>query len=1659
MIKNRCLVILVVVLCGFQNLHAQYFGFRTEPDEFAIDVVKNLNTLGTEGDRKVAYDFKSMWGAKITNTQKDSIILICLKMNERRLPTKPYFRYFFSLATYALGQSNLSTKEFSIVLNMCHKSVNEYNKREILSVFKSLSFFFARGYIYTSHYNKLTSTGGSFSLEQIAAVEPTKPTDIEPEEKGEDEYIEEEDLNSGDEWASDDDWGDNDSDDDGWGNDNWDTDDSWGSDESYGYLVDETEKKEEARKVYVFEKPDLVALAKSNDIDPILEGPVIKVSNMDFTMATPYDTLTIKNVSGSIILKNHMFVGAGGTIEWPAEHRVGNGAVVELKNYSFDIEAPVLNTTRAEMTFPGMYEGTIPGEFKFKSGKRYRGEESHYPQFTSWNSNVKLNLPGQGIKYDGGISLVGGKMYGTSVSKELSTLQVTGKDDRSFTSKAVKYEFNDSTIRSKRASLVIYHGQDSIYHPVVGVDFDAAVPLLRTIKDEGGYKHTYYYSSFFKMEFKADMIEWDLNADSLDISILNAGNIVPAVFESEEYFNPIRYKKMTGLFGFHPIMLVVSYARKVQDSHYNIMELVDEYGFKPKQVTSAIKFAEQNGYVKFNQESGAITVLRKAYHYVMSNAKRKDFDNILISSVAPQGGKNATLDFINEEMYVRGIRRVNITPDTDVFVEPEEGVLTLLEDKDMKFTGMINAGDFKYYGKGSTFKYDEYLVEMPEIDSIDIQVDFHETEDHEKSTLGNHLERTSGTLYINHPKNKAGLKKNAQYPYFISDSEAIVYFNTKETLNGAYDRSIYFVIPPFEIDSINREDAQSIGFEGTFYSGIVPPIKETLKIMPDKSLGFVHDIPTQGYSLYQGEGVLYNQLSLNYDGLRSNGRIDYRTTTVNSDDFVFYMDSVSAVGQEGKIRAGSIDAASYPQAELKGFKMLWLPLKDSMYIANTGDPFQFYEATASLDGKANITAGGVYGSGTMLSRGSKSTSDRFHFSEFEYSGRHADFEILTDNPDKPAMAGDDVEMNFDLKENIAYVHPEQVGVAAIQFPYSQMKTSITNAIWYLDSAKVAMSKPSYVDIMSSYFYTTRKELDSLAFNATGAVYDMNTYELNIKGIPYIKVADAEIIPDNNETTILENSALQPFDNAKLKIDTLNQYHNLYDGNITILSRNKFIGHATYEVLNSAKEMYAIEFAEFNLMEVERDGKKKLMTVSGGVITPEENIKLSPGFFYEGTVTMYADQASLQKKGLVSLDMKSLGRYDYWVKYSTPGDTADVEIKLADTQTEDGAAITAGILNENETSEMYLAFVREKHSPEDTYFFEAEGILSYDKDTYEFKIEEENKRSGGYAGKSFVYNDNSRELNFDGALDLIENVEGFKIRTAVVGSALPDSNTYKMDAMIAMDMTLHKDIVDEMTKDIEDIVERLGSEVAHKNGINEVIKLANFIGDEDAKEYENNSLSDYEPLVETSNDIISTLFFSNIDLEWSDEYMAWYNTSKIGLSHIQTTDINAESDGFMEIRKDEDGYDVVHLFFQLAPSTWYFFSYEHGRLLIYSSNPEFNNLITEHSTVEKTGFGEYTSVLGDEFEVIKFVDGFRRKYYNIDEPYNLEFPDETHLEDDEDAYETIEDVDGDLEEDHSDTFEDHGDTAEETIQEEEEPIESEEEETEQPVGVEEEDDGF
>ena len=340
--------------------------------------------------------------------------------------------------------------------------------------------------------------------------------------------------------------------------------------------------------------------------------------------------------------------------------------------------------------------------------------------------------------------------------------------------------------------------------------------------------------------------------------------------------------------------------------------------------------------------------------------------------------------------------------------------------------------------------------------------------------------------------------------------------------------------------------------------------------------------------------------------------------------------------------------------------------------------------------------------------------------------------FLLMTPEKPAMAGNDISLEFNVIENTALVKPEKRGVAALSFPYAKMRTSITEAEWDLEDSVIVMTKPPNVAIEDSYFYSTREDLDSLVFNGEKASYDINTQKLKVDGIPYIQVADSRITPDGNTTTILADSRLQQFKNATIIIDTLNGFHLLTKGEITVISRNKFQGSAFYQVIVES-DTAEVRFDSFDLREVQLDKKNTLlMTVSGGEIPEDQNLKIAPGFFYKGHIEMFAHKKALELNGHIRMDVQNIPNGDFWIPYERTDSSIHPHIPIKNAIFEDGTQGVAGMHYDLKGS-IYSTFIEKRKTPSDIDFFMSQGELSFDPESRNYKVETISKSSGGFQG--------------------------------------------------------------------------------------------------------------------------------------------------------------------------------------------------------------------------------------------------------------------------------------------------------------------------------------
>ena len=1353
---------------------------------------------------------------------------------------------------------------------------------------------------------------------------------------------------------------------------------------------------------------------------PEVEGPVIQFDRVTLNFVTSFDSVFLRNTRGTLSLFQNIFVGEEGSFDWSSAGLSADSVICNMTSYHFNVKKPELQSELVKLNYVGKTPGFVPGSFEFRSQSRRDSVLSTFPRFKSYQGDLTITgLADENVRYKGGFSLIGNKISSASFAGEPAIIEVYREGEKKFTARSAEFIFAPGSIVSDKSKINIHQGNDSIVHQMVRLKYSYGADSTQRLllqKDRGDMRNAPYSSTFFNIDFAADLLRWDLYSDSLNIQIDGARNTVPVIIESIDFYDPEDYRLLKGVgFSFHPLALAANYALKNGVREFYSGNLAQYAGKNPLEIKHSIEFLKQKGLVNYDSRTDVIQVKQKAIDIFLAHKGEEDYDNLKIHSVIANH-PNATINFDKRNMRVRGVEEFNISDSLNVHIVPDSSVITILQNRDIQFDGTVSAGNFEITGKGFTLKYDSFFISLSHIDSINFFVT-------EKNARGQSIRRkvnnsmvgadsaasaagglgstssSSGTLFISRANNKSGKLDLPGFPRLDATSGGVIYFDREEVLGGVYDRSMFFVVPPFKLDSLNNADPLSIKFDGTFVSsGMFPSIKETLHTMPDKSLGFEHFIPPPGYQLYRGDGKMNGVITMNTRGLRGVGQIDFLATSVSSREFIFYPDSVLARGSRARIQEKQFGSVLFPQASLPDFQMKWLPKQDQMQLKNLKAPFNFYDSTAQMQGTLTISKDGVAGAGKLETRGTELISRQMNFAGKDFGARHARFKVRSDDPNKNLLAGNDIRLKFNLGENYADISPEIEGTAAIEFPYAQFKTSIPRARWDLAAQKITMSKAPNVPIENSYFYTTRKELDSLHFNAEKAEYNLRTQELKVSGIPYIVVADALITPENNEVLIHENARIGTLNNTTIVLDTLNGYHRLTEGVVDIVSRKAFSGYATYQYINFLNDTFAIKMTDFHLEPIEGAGATRkssrrqsfasMQTVATGAVKEQEGLVLGAGMFYKGDMTMYATRPALQLDGYVKLDIRKIKGYDTWIEYNQSGDEEEVVLDFDKAIDEEGRRVTAGLHFASTDNSLYITFANEKRSEDDEDFFTPSGTLFYDTESKEYKIEDTEKAAGTkLSGKVFTYNDETSEVRFEGDVNLFSGSSNFKITATAIGSGNLETSDVRLNSFIMVDTDVPSTAFDVMAKDLVEVIKNEGADEGLGDHTELLYKIANIVGEQAVKEYESQSLQGYVSLG-TLPQLAKPIVFSDVKLKWSPQLKSFYSEGKLGISNMGRNDVNGSFDGFMEIRKTQDGVPLFHVFFKASPESWYYLGIEDNRLLIHSSNKEFNSIISKRSTAGKAKIGEVAFIPGSEEETLVFINRFRKQYMGIEVPYDL-----------------------------------------------------------------------
>ncbi len=1542
------LALLFVFCLTLQVTFAQQIKFSDQPESFAQEV--QTVTTGF-GQTQLGADFNAVW-ANLASDQKTQVMAITRAMIAKNMKQPPYLLPWFQALTGAVQTQGMKGTDLTNFLTVTEKTFKSSDSKGYLNYLNFSRLFLTSRQLFTSNFSKLYTSGGTFSFRFI-----DQPLDYRTSKTEEAKSITAPDHKSADE-PTDDGWGNNSS----WDDSSWDT----------PVAVTETVK--------ALPQPQTLAA-----------GPLLDLQDASFSMVTAQDSFVVDKATLTLGIKEGLLYGKSGSYTWNLGEL--QQASVDLKSYKMLVKTPRLFADEATLTYKERLNTPVKGNFRFESRKRPANAPVTQPQFQSEDADVEIKNLGKDLSYRGGFALIGPKAYGAAANGKRAVITVQQDGQVAFRAQSKGFELSDSLIYSPAVQFTGYYPTgDTLTHPSIRMTYNTQTKQLRLARQErGGYRSASFSDGYHGFAIRADAAKWSLPSKHLEFDIVSGQNAVPARFESVDYYESTQYEKLTSPQGFHPVTILANCLKQKGVSAITVDELAAHYRRDGKLMRDALIPPIEQGFIDYNPDTDQVRLSSKGQHYLQVALAKKDFDNLAILSIQAGSDRdslaNASINFKDNYLTIRGVAPFKVSDSLKIYIRPADKVVRVGKNRSFLFNGEMKLDNFRFKGRDLNFNYEQFYVNLDKLDTVTFIPQQMKGKKNSKE-IGQDLKYGSGKLYLGKPNNKSGKKPSA--PRLVVQDGVNIYFDDTTRLAGAYNRKVYFKIPKIDQDSLTSKD---IEFLGTFYSdGVLPPIQTKLITMPDNSLGFTYKVPEAGLKLYEGKGNLKvtGTLTMDNEGLKADGVLSTLTTSLEAKQIILTPDSVVSMnGTSGRIKEGIVGKAYFPEVAFKSYEVKWLPKKDSLIIKDKESSLDFYSGSSQLKGSLLVRSTGLYGEGVMKRKDSEISSKDFSFNKNQFIAQRSQIQI--GSADKPALLGRMVDVTFNTAAQNAIIQtPKNATLedsSSLFFPYAAYTTTINRADW--DIAKKTISMKG--NVRNSTFISTNPSQEGLAFNGAEALYEIDKMTLNIKGVPYIKSADAKIIPNKGLVSIKQDAEMIPLKKARVVADTVNEYHQLSDGNIQILSVKKFEGDAIYQYVRSKGDttklkIDAFEFRETTLGQAVASTKSSRKnksenaspnisygTVARSGVSEDNNFLLTPRLAYKGDITMVAANPGLTFKGAIQTRLKSKIAEPAWIPFE--GSTGDsLSLSVDGLKAEDGQTpLFTGLHFGGEG--LYLSFLSPKVNPQDADLFTASGRLRDDVKTNQLTVASDARaHDETLEGPKYVLDDRKKVITFEGPIQLFSPAS--VAQSAGYARLVPDSAKYLFNTLFVLNTSVPTAVMniagDKIVK--TNLDEKVSEEAAEPDFDRLLLKIANVAGGKVAEQFSQKSTNGANvPLPSVSPKFATTAVLSNLSMRYNPENQAFHSVGKIGVSNLGTTDINGQFDGALEIRKNPGGPDDLFFYLEVTPDVWYYLASVQGSTEIFSSDQDFNGQLQA-----KTGKDNKVRMASEE-DKNNFVDRFSTMY--------------------------------------------------------------------------------
>lgn len=1275
--------------------------------------------------------------------------------------------------------------------------------------------------------------------------------------------------------------------------------------------------------------------------------PRVKFDNVTLIGMNPRgDSIAIEESSGTFYPTNGKFVGRGGKVSW---ERAGldNGVFAMIKRYTIDCKTG--NYISDSATFAGKQFfdksqlGRISDRIITENG------EKTYPRFDSYSKRLLVSDIYPDVDYDGGFGMRGAKFVGSGSPSSPARIIFKRNNVKFLEISARAFGMSKDKIVANPGIVKFFLDKDTIYHPGLSFTYQVDKRQVTILRGDDGLQKTPFLNTFHRYDMYFEQIVWQIDEPSLAFNFLPNNFQGEAYFESSDFYTRDKSEAVRMGEPISPIIKMIDYYNASgKPANFTVVDFAKHIKYLANDLRPIIFKMAIFGLIYFNPESDVITVRQRLFDYA-ENAKHKhDYDIITLHSVFP-GKDNATMNLLNYDLTVRGVKQILLSDTQKVFIFPKHAELTVKRNRKMEFSGTVSSGKFEFIGKDFLFDYDQFKINMKTIDSIRIFVESFEPDvngDIPFRKVQTLIENVSGELRIDAPKNKSGWGKAPTFPSFESFKESYSFYDKKQIYKGVYDRDkFYFKLDPFKIDSLDNFRNQSLRFDGTFSSaGIFPSFKETLTLQKDYSLGFIRQTPEGGFPIYGGKGKFEQEIRLSNRGLRGGGDLAFSASMSKVSDLIFFPDSANGIANAFDVKEGT--EPEFPVTHGDTVRLHFMPYDDLMQAFDLKKPFIAYKEKVEFRGRFDLTFKELVGDGKVEFEKADLSSSKILFARRKFFSDTANFHLKAFNEEGFTFSTVNVNAKIDFDARIGEFVTNGEG-SYVRFDKCQYIAFMDRFKWFMDAEDIelgdtekkmdAEDAENGLDLEGPEFISTHPKQDSLRFFAPGAKYNLRKYIIRCKNVPYINVADARMFPKNGDVTVFKNAVMDTLKESTILANTVTKFHTIRHSTINIFGRRNYLASGEYEYIDENEKAYLIKF---QIIRPDTSGQ----TISEGEIPEKENFKFNDYFSFAGKVYLQATQQFLTFDGGTKIvhNCNKIGKS--YLKFTGEINPKDIQIPIPKKAIDmKGAAVGTGLFHNPDSNAVFAAFISLQGARSSKDLIEADGLLTYDKENQQYEISNKEKlEEMSLPGNYVSLNTENCMINTEGSYNISNDLGQIKLRA--VGNAgynaVNDSTGFNL--MMVFDFFFESSVIKKMVKDFEIYLGSLDPVPFEGDLFNHgIIELL-------GKERGDRALSElnlYGNYKKFPDELEKNLVFNDVKMVYNKRAKAFISTGKLGLGNIQKTEIFRYMDGIIQIKKQRGG-DLLDIYLEADANTWYYFTFNKGTMLAVSSNEEFNKGLEE-----------------------------------------------------------------------------------------------------------------